>query len=98
MGLNLLNNNKSLDVLHNLRNYNEDENNPFSEVNVDSLFYDEETFTSKFKNSNKPIFLNLNVQSLMSKFDKLKNFILKLTNTGIQIDVIAMQEIWSVKM
>ena len=97
MGLNLLNNNKSLDVLHNLRNYNEDENNPFSEVNVDSLFYDEETFTSKFKNSNKPIFLNLNVQSLMSKFDKLKNFILKLTNTGIQIDVIAMQEIWSVK-
>ena len=43
------------------------------------------------------IFLNLNVQSLMSKFEKLKHFIVNITNKGLQIDVIAMQETWTVK-
>ena len=43
------------------------------------------------------VFLNLNVQSLMSKFDKLKSFVLNLTNNGVTIDLIAMQETWCIK-
>ena len=64
---------------------------------MDSFFYDSESFLNKFRNSDKPIFLNLNVQSLMSKHEKLKDFIVRLTNNGLQIDVIALQETWNIK-
>ena len=43
-----------------------------------------------------PIFLSINIQSLNSKHEKLKNFILSLTNRGIQIDLIAIQETWKI--
>ena len=67
------------------------------ELTMDSFFYDSESFLNKFRNSDKPIFLNLNVQSLMSKHEKLKDFIVRLTNNGLQIDVIALQETWNIK-
>ena len=52
---------------------------------------------AKFKISDKSLFLNLNVQSLNSKFEKLKSFILNLTNNGLVIDIIAMQETWTIR-
>ena len=101
VGLMSLNNNRNLDLLSILMNNQgspeENDINPYLEMKIDSSFYDEETFISKFKDTNKPIFLNLNVQSLMSKFEKLKHFIVNITNKGLQIDVIAMQETWTVK-
>ena len=52
---------------------------------------------NKFIRSNRPLFLNINIQSLNSKYEKLKNCILSLTNNNIQIDLIALQETWSIK-
>ena len=63
------------------------------------LYYDTESIISKFSGSNKPLFLNINIQSLNSKFEKLKNFILNLTNNNVMIDMIglALQETWLIK-
>ena len=43
-----------------------------------------------------PVFLNINIQSLNSKHEKLSNFILSLTNKNIQVDLIAIQETWKI--
>ena len=74
-----------------------DGNNPYSNITIDSCFHDTESFISKFRNNSKPLFLNINIQSLNSKFEKLKNFILTITNANINIDLIALQETWLVK-
>ena len=67
MGLNTLNRNINLDLKNVLINHgNAEEVNPFIELTIDSEFYDSETFCDRFRNSDKPVFLNLNVQSLMS--------------------------------
>ena len=79
-------------------NYDNDNDiNPLLELTMDSLFYDSESFCKRFRNSDKPVFLNLNVQSLTSKHEKLKDFIVRLTNKGVQIDLIALQETWNIK-
>ena len=75
-GLNLLNRNGNLDLRNILINYgNDNEVNPLMELTVDSFFYDSESFLNKFRNWDKHIFLNLNVQSLMSKHEKLQDLI-----------------------
>ena len=97
-GLNLLNRNINLDLTNVLINQgNDDEVNPFLELTIDSEFYDSDTFCDRFRNSDKPVFLNLNAQSLVSKHEKLKNFVNRLTKSGLQIDVIALQETWNIK-
>ncbi len=53
---------------------------------------------SKFKNTNLPLLLSLNVQCLQSKFDSFKNFILNLLNNNVPIDVIALQEVWKINL
>ena len=79
-------------------NYDNDNDiNPLLELTMDSLFYDSESFCKRFRNSDKPVFLNLNVQSLTSKHEKLKDFIVRLTNKGVQIDLIGLQETWNIK-
>ena len=65
--------------------------------NVDSAFHDTQSFVNRFSGSNHSLFLNINIQSLNSKHDKLKNFVLSLTNKNIQIDLIALQETWAIK-
>ena len=98
--LTLLNSNAKLNLLHSLRNLNledDDENSLYNDITIDSNFHDTDSFIAKFRNQTKPLFLKINIQSLNSKFEKLKNFILTLTNANINIDVIALQEIWLVK-
>ena len=94
----LLNNNNSLNVLNSLTQAdNDNDTNPYNSLTIDSSFYDTETILTKLRASNKPIFLNINIQSLNSKFEKLKNFILNLTNNNLVIDIIALQETWLVR-
>ena len=99
--LTLLNGNAQLNLQHTLSTFHadedEDENSLYSDITIDSQFYDTDSFITKFRNHNKPIFLNINIQSLNSKYEKLKNFVLTLTNANINIDVIAIQETWLVK-
>jgi hypothetical protein len=44
--------------------------------------------------SAKPMLLNLNVQSLNSKHGCLRDFLINLANNHVQIDILAMQEVW----
>ena len=76
---------------------NPDYDDPFIDLTVDSAFYDMESFVNKFSKSDKPILLNLNAQSMMSKYDKLKEFVVNLTKINIQIDIIALQETWQIR-
>jgi hypothetical protein len=43
-----------------------------------------------------PIFVSINIQSLMSKYDELRSFIVELSGKKIAIDVIAVQEVWEI--
>ena len=76
---------------------NPDYDDPFIDLTVDSAFYDLESFVNKFSKSDKPILLNLNAQSMMSKYDKLKEFVMNITKINIQIDIIALQETWQIR-
>jgi Reverse transcriptase (RNA-dependent DNA polymerase) len=75
---------------------NDDWPNPYSYIDINSMFYDSDSFVEAFAGHPHPVFLTLNVQSLMSKHDKLKNFIMTLNQRNVYIAVIALQEIWSV--
>ncbi len=46
------------------------------------------------RNTNSPIFLNINIQSLTSKYDNLRQIVLSFINNKINVPVIAVQEIW----
>jgi hypothetical protein len=93
----VLNNNPNLDfVSTNDVVLTDDFINPYKDANISSQFYDNMTFISKFKNSPFPIFLNLNVQSLISKHTTLKNFVLNLINNHVNLKIICLQEIWSI--
>jgi hypothetical protein len=66
-------------------------NNEYINFKTGSLYYDASSFISKFKNNNNPIILSLNIQSLQSKYNELKLFILELLTHNIKIDIIALQ-------
>jgi hypothetical protein len=70
--------------------------NPLPQTEFKSKFYNAESFSKSFVNFRKPIFLNLNVQSLNSKHGNLKNFISALANKSVPVDLIAMQELWKI--
>ncbi len=70
----------------------DDNVNPYENLNIHSKFYDIPSFSSSFCNSTSSIFLNINIQSLASKIDNLKEIIRSLANHNINIPVIALQE------
>ena len=80
-----------------IANVEPDDINQYTDLTVDSAFHDTNSIISKFSNSNRPLFLNINIQSLQSKHEKLKNFILTLVNKNVQVDLIALQETWTIK-
>jgi hypothetical protein len=75
---------------------NDDWPNPYTSVNINSSFYDTDTLIQKFSNYLHPLFISINVQSLMSKHEKLKEFALNLISRNVPLYVIAVQEIWSI--
>jgi hypothetical protein len=76
---------------------NDDWPNPYLHVNIDSKFFDTDSFYSKFSNHPHPVFLSINIQSLMSKYDNLKIFVSDLIKHNVPIASIAVQEVWSVQ-
>jgi hypothetical protein len=94
-----LNNRPDLDFrqsLLNLPNFDPD-NNVYIDANIISTFTDIDMFSQNCKGTDGPIFLNLNIQSLNAKHEKLKDIILRLANKKIFPDVIALQETWQIK-
>jgi Reverse transcriptase (RNA-dependent DNA polymerase) len=77
----------------------EDDNwpNPYLEVKLNSLFYDPQSFIHKFRHSKCPIFISINIQSLVSKHSALSEFISCLIQHEIPIIAIALQETWYVQ-
>jgi hypothetical protein len=91
-----LNNNPTLQL--NIADLNIDnEINLYHNITVDSQFYDVEYLCNTFSNNISPLYLNLNVQSLSSKHDKLSSLINELSNRKVLVDVIALQETWKIK-
>jgi hypothetical protein len=60
------------------------------------MFYDHESISDRYVNNSHPLFLSINIQSLMSKHEQLKNYVLSLSNANVPIYIIAVQEIWSI--
>ena len=90
-----LNSNLSLDLTNVLDTYftlNEHADPP----ELKTKFYDSSSFINCFKSSSYPLFISLNIQSLMSKHQELCNFLDSIFEQEIRIDVIALQEIWAI--
>jgi exonuclease III len=66
------------------------------QLKINSNFYDTDAIITKFGNSNELLFISLNIQSLQSKYDSLKEFVSNLVNKNVNIAVIALQEVWSI--
>ncbi len=93
-----LNSNPNLDFLLSHNAYlSADENiNPYDNLNINSCYYDVSSFFSTFSNISLPIILNINIQSLYSKLDNLKQLITTFLQNNICIPIIALQEIWQI--
>ena len=98
-----LNSNMELDFIHAMNSLNESRSNfdlPFHDPYIDSdincLFYDELNFLNKFNSYRDSIILNANIQSLQSKYNKLRDFVVSLGTNNIPVEIISLQEIWSV--
>jgi hypothetical protein len=65
-------------------------------IEVGSKYFDVNSFTCKFAKTKKPLYLSINIQSLLSKHESLKAFAVNLLSKQVPVDVIALQEIWSV--
>jgi hypothetical protein len=76
---------------------NDNTNDPYSELTIDSKYYDVYSLPTILHDNVSPIFLSINIQSLMSKYDELRSFIVELSSKKIVIDVIAVQEVWEVR-
>jgi hypothetical protein len=102
-------NNRTLSVIELENNAELDFRNVYNEVFHDENLFDDPyivTLDSKFynldniasiRNSGNSLYLSLNIQSLNSKFEKLKVFILELHQKGLNIEVIALQETWEIQ-
>ena len=98
----------SLDELNGLISYNlsdklldfygnDTDTNPYSSTNSNSIFYDTCTFTTKFKNSPSSIYISLNIRSLQCNHLPLCSMINDFLKNNINVDVIALQEIWNIQ-
>jgi hypothetical protein len=78
-------------------NNNDDVNDPYEDLIIDSKFYDINTISTILHDNVSPIYLSINIQSLMSKYDELRAFVSELYSKKIPIDVIAIQEVWEIR-
>jgi hypothetical protein len=94
-----LNSDPVLDASSLLNSYILDDENisQFFQTRLNSSYFDVESFISKFKNSHDPIILSLNIQSLNSKYNGLKDLTLRLQQFSIPLDIIILQETWEIK-
>ena len=84
-----LENNAELDFRNVYNEVFQDENlfdDPYANVTLDSKFYNLDTIAS-ICNVGNSLYLSLNIQSLNSKFEELKVFIIELHQKGLNIEV-----------
>ncbi len=93
-----LNNSIQYDISNIVNNYlhQDDENNIFSSINLSSDYQDVHSIVHKYSPRNNPLIISCNIQSLQSKFDKLKSLINEFRTMNLEIDIIALQETWNI--
>jgi len=74
-----------------------EENYSLFDDKLDSPYYDLECMINKYSNTDIPIVLSINIQSLASKFDELSAIINHLENNNVSIIAIVLQEVWNIK-
>lgn len=72
------------------------DDSPYSNINLNCQYFEEQEVIDKFKDLNKISFLSWNIQSLPSKFTELKDFLDFHREQGFSFDIIALQEIWTI--
>jgi hypothetical protein len=65
-------------------------------IDLGTNYFDHAEFLKKFSSTKKPLYLSLNIQCLLSKLDAFKLFIHELSIARVPIDVISIQETWSI--
>jgi hypothetical protein len=93
-----LNNCADLDIQQSLVNlFGNDTHNPYFMLNNVAKFYDPASFLDRFSNDNKPLFCNLNIQSLHSKHGEFSVFMNELAVKNVFPEIFCLQEIWQVQ-
>jgi len=75
---------------------NDDASNPYLNLANPSYYTDVLNFSTAFSDTNAPVFLSLNIQSLNSKFNSLECLLSDLYAKNINVAVIALQELWHI--
>jgi len=96
--LQILDDRNDLDFIHLFNNLllDEQEDNPYINVHIYGKFYDLESFVIEPAIKFSPVYISLNVQSLNSKHAVLNDLIIEFMRRGVNIEIIALQEIWSI--
>jgi exonuclease III len=70
---------------------------PIAYQSTVSEYHDVDSFVNEYAKSNKPFILSINVQSINAKLSKLSEMLTTLSNKGIHVDIVAMQELWKIQ-
>jgi hypothetical protein len=74
----------------------DDVDNSFLNVELNTSYFSPDEFIQKFSSSNKPLFISTNIQSITSKFNSLNAFISDITLHNVPVAVIVLQESWDI--
>jgi hypothetical protein len=70
---------------------------PITYQSTVSNYHDVDSFVNEYAKSNKPFILSINVQSINAKLSKLSELLTTLSNRGIHVDIVVMQELWKIQ-
>jgi exonuclease III len=73
------------------------DDDPYFGINVNSKYYDIENLAATEFVKATPLYISINIQSLQSKFNDLCSLISEFAEKNIDIDVIALQEVWDIR-
>lgn len=90
-----LNDNIDLDFFRKYEEYFS-EGSPYEYIDIECKYYTENSFFNEHKKSQNSLILNLNIQSLSSKFEPLKELLNISQNNNVLYEIITMQEIWKI--
>ena len=76
---------------------NEVNDDPYFGVNLSSCYHTSSSLADLCNNEKSPIYLSINIQSLLSKYEQLVLEMAELEEKNIVVDAIAIQETWDVK-
>ena len=93
--LGLLNNDNKFDIGISLNNFygNDIETNPYLAKGLITKYTDVDGLINNPEFADRDLFISINVCSLNSKYSELKEIIVKLNQSGLNIIAIALQEI-----